>query len=256
MKKLFNIISLVLLAGGIMFSSCTDKYTITVLSNNDEWGTVEGGGSYVAGTNVTLTAKPNEGYAFLKWDDGVSDNPRSFNVTAHATYTAIFVELPSDLGVNVTFNDNSWEAGDVHSYYNYGDNSWRLIAHPDENMNYPGLNLLMFKNTTGVVASSVNTQGVLTNKNFGWIEYYLNETYYEDGDSTPHGDYWAKLVTVNVYEFGANSLIFTAVMTATMFSAIEAFKGVDGHDPVGVDGASTASMKATMTRVQMERYTN
>ena len=51
---------------------------------------VTGGGTYPYGSEVTLTATPNEGYAFTQWSDGNKDNPRKVTVTADATYTAEF----------------------------------------------------------------------------------------------------------------------------------------------------------------------
>ena len=65
-------------------------YTITVLSNNNAWGTVDGGGSFLENSTVSISASPNQGYRFVQWDDGNADNPRSITVTADRTYTATF----------------------------------------------------------------------------------------------------------------------------------------------------------------------
>ena len=46
------------------------------------------------GATVTLTAEANEGYRFLSWGDGVTENPRT--VTAEedgANYSAIFEKV-------------------------------------------------------------------------------------------------------------------------------------------------------------------
>ena len=67
-----------------------DPYTITVNSNNSNWGTATGGGSYYYGSTATLTATAVTGYEFVKWSDGSTDNPRSITVTSNATYTAEF----------------------------------------------------------------------------------------------------------------------------------------------------------------------
>jgi hypothetical protein len=67
-----------------------DTYTLTVLSANPEMGIVEGGGTYPAGTTVTITARPFAGYHFLQWQDSDTDNPRTVTVTADATYIATF----------------------------------------------------------------------------------------------------------------------------------------------------------------------
>ncbi len=67
-------------------------FTITVLSNNNDWGTVSGGGSFLENTTTTISATPNQGYRFVQWQDGNTDNPRTITVTADMTYTATFAE--------------------------------------------------------------------------------------------------------------------------------------------------------------------
>lgn len=69
------------------------KVKITVLAEPSDGGTVTGGGSYVPGTTVTLTATKNSGYAFGGWSDGVSTASRTITVgETAATYTAQFNE--------------------------------------------------------------------------------------------------------------------------------------------------------------------
>ena len=75
-------------------------YTLTVLSSNEEMGTVTGGGSYEEGTEVTLTATPtSDGYAFVKWSDENTDNPRALTVAEDLELTAIFDYAVVDLGL-------------------------------------------------------------------------------------------------------------------------------------------------------------
>ena len=65
-------------------------YTITVGSNNSNWGTVSGSGTYNSGDTIILTATPASGYRFVRWQDNNTQNPRTVTVTANATYTAYF----------------------------------------------------------------------------------------------------------------------------------------------------------------------
>lgn len=64
-------------------------YLVTVTAG--EGGSVTGGGSYEEGATVTLMAQPDEGYAFFRWSDGVTDNPYVFTVTTDVTLGAEFV---------------------------------------------------------------------------------------------------------------------------------------------------------------------
>ena len=54
----------------------TARYRITVAAG--EGGSVAGEGIYDAGETVTVSATPNNGYHFVKWSDGSTDNPYSF----------------------------------------------------------------------------------------------------------------------------------------------------------------------------------
>ena len=67
------------------------KYTIDVIIVEDaKMGTVTGVGSYYEGTEVTLTAKANGGYVFVKWSDEVTDESRTFTASENVTLQAIF----------------------------------------------------------------------------------------------------------------------------------------------------------------------
>ena len=66
-------------------------YTVTLQSNNDEYGIVLGSGTYPEGHVVTFLALPFEGYRFDTWDDDNTTNPRLYTVMNDITLTAIFV---------------------------------------------------------------------------------------------------------------------------------------------------------------------
>ncbi|MBR4301180.1 MAG: T9SS type A sorting domain-containing protein [Bacteroidales bacterium] len=87
-----------------------DNITITVSSANENMGTVSGGGEYEFGAQVTITATPNQGYRFVRWTDGNTNNPRTITATANATYIATFEEGVGieniDILDNLTFYPN------------------------------------------------------------------------------------------------------------------------------------------------------
>lgn len=81
----------------IIFEWYIPTYTVTV--NAGTGGTVSGGGTVESGNSVTITATPNTGYKFVKWNDGDIRASRSVTVTGNATYTAEFA--PQEYPVNV-----------------------------------------------------------------------------------------------------------------------------------------------------------
>lgn len=67
-----------------------NTYTIYTVANDDEMGTVLGGGEFVFHDTAELVAIPNEHYSFIQWNDGNMDNPRIVTVNGPATYYAYF----------------------------------------------------------------------------------------------------------------------------------------------------------------------
>ena len=79
------------------FEAVTQYFTITVLSADETMGTASGSGAYQQGTTATISAQPHPGYQFARWNDGVTDNPRTLVVTSDATYIANFATT-QDIG--------------------------------------------------------------------------------------------------------------------------------------------------------------
>ena len=73
--------------------------TVRTFAEAELYGHVEGGGQYMSCDEVTLTAVPSESYYhFVRWSDGVTDNPRTFTVLDDTTFTAIFdINLREDI---------------------------------------------------------------------------------------------------------------------------------------------------------------
>ena len=68
-----------------------EQITINTSVNNDSMGSITGAGTYNKGESVTLTAVASEGYKFLSWGDGVTDNPRTVIAEEdQVIYSAIF----------------------------------------------------------------------------------------------------------------------------------------------------------------------
>ena len=82
------------------FLNINTGYLVILQANNEQWGEVAGAGLYAQ--EATITATPNEGYTFLRWSDGNTDNPRTLTVTQDTTLTA---EFAIEGGCLVTFVD-------------------------------------------------------------------------------------------------------------------------------------------------------
>ena len=72
-------------------------YQVTVQPNDAAMGTTAGGGIFQAGTEITVTATPNEGYEFINWTIGEEEQSTettyTFEVTASVTLIANFQKI-------------------------------------------------------------------------------------------------------------------------------------------------------------------
>ena len=110
----------------------TAPHVITAVAVPEEGGTVEGAGTYDGGTNVTLTAIPNEGYSFCFWSENgqqVSTNSSySFLVSSDRNLVARF-SLPLTISVTTNMASGGTVTGAGTFYYG---NTCTLTATPNE----------------------------------------------------------------------------------------------------------------------------
>ena len=77
-----------------VIDSVINQYTLTLSAEN---GTVSGGGTFDYGTELTITATPDDGYEFTKWSDDNTDNPRTIILVKDLFLEAYFKEVPNAL---------------------------------------------------------------------------------------------------------------------------------------------------------------
>jgi uncharacterized repeat protein (TIGR02543 family) len=97
--------------GGGSSGGTTTYYTLTVVVNPQGAGSVTlspSGGSYIAGTVVTLTATANTGYTFSNWsgDATGTSNPTTITMTSNKSVTANFTQTGGGGATTVIFADS------------------------------------------------------------------------------------------------------------------------------------------------------
>ena len=112
-----------------------DIFHLNAVPNNSAWGTVTGETLYW-NEAISQTATPNEGYHFVQWSDGNTDNPRAFTLTSDSTITAEFApntyslsvtcdaEQGSITGESGTFDYLSEHTFEAVANYGYTFNRW------------------------------------------------------------------------------------------------------------------------------------
>lgn len=112
--------------------------TITVVANPPSGGSVSGGGSYRAGSNVVLTATPITNWMLTAWNDGNTNRVRTIVVgMTSVTYTATFAPIMSTVTVQANPPDGGTVTGS--GTYQAGANIG-LSATAFPNWNFAGWN--------------------------------------------------------------------------------------------------------------------
>lgn len=88
---------------GVFFESGLCR--VTVVSDDNTMGTAIGGGTYPKDTTIVLKAIPNEGYHFLRWQDGNTDTVRSVIVNDNISFIAYFEKDEDPLAVGNAITD-------------------------------------------------------------------------------------------------------------------------------------------------------
>lgn len=187
----------------------SNLYKISVNVNDSNMGLASGSGEYAEDSNITLEAKPNKGYEFVRWLDGSAINPRSVLVKKEETFTAIFSKTASYGYVSVNDDeaghidgDEQLIAGKVHTVSVDVNKGYRFVRWSDGNRDNPrsievvankeyvailepiiynivwdtrGVSMASFSSSTATVKSGIgNIPSVTDTDEYKFIGWYLN----------------------------------------------------------------------------------
>ena len=122
------------------------QYRVDVSSSDDSMGSVMGSGEYAEGSEVTLAAIPADGYRFVRWNDGNTENPRRVTVTGDMTFVAEFEKIYSIYSLSVVSNDEKmgrvtgggeYKEGEVVTITAIPANGYRFVRWNDGNTENP-----------------------------------------------------------------------------------------------------------------------
>ena len=116
-----------------IFTETETTPTITVTVNDATMGSA----TYTLdGNTAVLTATANEGYSFVIWSDGNTENPRTVTVTSDTAFMAIFTEAVSTPTITLTVNDETMGSAS----YTMDGNTAVLTATPNEGYEFTAWN--------------------------------------------------------------------------------------------------------------------
>ena len=150
-------------------------YTITVLADPSNGGSVSGGGNYIYGQNVTVTALPNSGYTFTNWTENgtqVSTNSTyTFAVNNNRTLVANFIiPQPPTGAINGLFSVSAtkqvwFSQGNLQ--YKASTNTWRFA---ENQWDFVGTQTPTSGDPGGTVSGSDNSS--ISQTYNGWIDLF------------------------------------------------------------------------------------
>ena len=96
-----------------------DGYEVVANVNNDAFGSVAIENNC---STATLTATANEGYVFLSWNDGNTENPRVVSLTSDTSFVANFIvstintEITATICQGQTYTENGFNVSEAGVY--------------------------------------------------------------------------------------------------------------------------------------------
>lgn len=240
MKKL-------IVLGFIFFLSACAKDPIFTLSFTSETGgTVDNpGGAYELGKTVVVTAVPEAEYEFDQWSDGNTDNPRSIQVTADLTITAIFKKKQYDLEVIINGGGSVTEevlVQGIKSTYNSGT-SVKLIATADEGWSFVSWSGDM-ESTELEITVSVNSAKSIT-ANFARLNYEVAITTVGEGSVTEE-----IIVQPSVSSYEYETVVRLTAVPNDGWSFIGWSGDIEStENPLEIEISEAVSLTATFTKI-------
>lgn len=247
-------------------------YYLSGVSSDSEMGSVQGSGTYYAGTTVALQAIPAEGCYFVGWVEGEDaadqgqiediitqwNNPCEVTVNSNVTYTAIFRRW-GDAECSVQFGESRWDAIDMmvsltgeKLHIQAFSKSSAVNSSQYNPLVYPIIHSLSFK----TVAHGVCHLGKDDLHVGEWPRLFYYQNKYIDGTEVhnfkayrPYGDWWAKSAKVVLYGVDWEQHRVSLSIEAEMYDAVAVME-----NGLAVENAATRKLTVQMNNVSLSDY--
>lgn len=275
MKKIISI-TLICVAASVLTAGCmknADYYYLSAVSLNSEMGSIQGAGSYSAGTTATLQATPADGCYFVGWveGEGVSDqdniediitswdNPYEVSVNSNVSYTAIFRRWGS-AECSVQFGNYGWNAAGTGVWYHENTKILEISVYSkkegyERGVDYapeyfPSVNFYWkgMANGVSLLGKDELFKGAMPRL------FYYKDVALDLSDpglayakhNRPYGDWWADTAKVVMYGFDREQGKVSMVIEAEMYDAVAVLE-----NGVSVENAEKRKMIIRMMNISV-----
>lgn len=172
-----------------------DEHTVTLNVNDEEMGTVTGGGLYHYGDTVTVAAVAADHFHFVSWSDGVTTATRTLIITSDVELTATFAINTYTLALAV--NDNAMGTVSGAGTYDWGT-TVTISATANDGFHFVSWNDGVTDATRNIIVTSdmsytatfnANAQGFVNPQIVAIDEYMLAINHFPTGDSSFRAEY-------------------------------------------------------------------
>jgi hypothetical protein len=143
-------------------------------------GTVDNGGKYAYNSEVIISATANNGYRFVEWNDGNTENPRTITVTQDSTFTALFEievfgvyaasENPDLGGVKVILVAEPIEGFEFVEWTDGNTENPRTLTLTEDTEIYARFTMSIEGPTTDIENSKISSANVYSRNNTLYVE--------------------------------------------------------------------------------------
>ena len=173
-------------------------YYVHATASPVEGGTITGtGDAFAYNATTSLTATANDHYTFTKWNDDVTDNPRTVTVVSDTNFTAVFTA--ESYTITVAVNDpvmGSASTSEAEAEYNTVILPF-LTATPNPAGGYY-LKCWLDQNGDTINADYHIAMNVVATAVFGYSDMDIVTYAAEYGDTTSHQDAWGSITVDGV----------------------------------------------------------
>ncbi len=207
-------------------SFAVDQHQITVKTNNSDYGTVTGGGTFDWNSKQTIKATAKTHYHFVKWSDNNTDATHTITVTEDKTYTATFAIDQHTITVQVASGQGSM--GTVSGGGTFDYNSTKTItATPKEHYHFVKWN----DGNTNASRTITVTENKTYTATFAPNQYTITVVANYEGRGTLSGG--------GTYDYGTQVTISATPKSHTHFVKWKEDNNIDASRTITVNGDAT-----------------
>ncbi len=149
-------------------------FEIQTVAKDPHTGSATGGGNFKHGTQIQISATPNYGYKFSKWEDGNTDNPRTVTVNGAKKYVAVFIEDQFGVNTNVDPSDGGTVSGG--GTYNYLSTQ-TVTANPNAGYHFTKWSIYKHKDRTTSIINNTPSHTVTVDQSYTCTAYFEPNNY-------------------------------------------------------------------------------